>query len=412
MLHISLFSGMGGFDLASHWMGWTNIVSCEINPFGNRLLEFYWPKAYHHNDIHTLTYEKINQELTARFGHNWRSDDIILTGGFPCQPYSMAGKRLGKEDERHLWPEMLRTIKEIKPRWVVGENVRGLLNWNGGLVFDEVCSDLESLGYQVTAGLIPACATDAPHKRERIWIIAYNNSEFWGEGREHKSGKQSRYRESISEISRQGSTPNTSSDGCEDGRSETIGKKRGSQQGRVQQPKGMGGERSTTNTDTTGCEDRTKQHWGQSTSNGERLDSIGGHSIGTTTNTHDNGRAPQGEGSQTEGIRGENNGKSEEWSEPTERTDGLPRLQRDAPNTDRKRLKKQRKLPVGNAEREFERGICTGDAPNTDSIRCDRRGDEVNPNDRRVDALGDVNKSNWDAPKNWFILRLKITARQ
>jgi len=83
MLHISLFSGMGGFDLASEWMGWKNIVSCEINPFCNKILEYYWPKAYHHTDIHTLNYDTINFELSKRFGSHWRNDDIILTGGFP-----------------------------------------------------------------------------------------------------------------------------------------------------------------------------------------------------------------------------------------------------------------------------------------------------------------------------------------
>jgi len=118
MLHISLFSGIGGFDLAAEWAGWTNIVSCEINPFGNKVLNHYWPDAYHHDDIHTLTIEKINEELTKRHGEQWRTDDIVLTGGFPCQPYSLAGKRLGKEDERHLWPEMLRVIREIQPTWI------------------------------------------------------------------------------------------------------------------------------------------------------------------------------------------------------------------------------------------------------------------------------------------------------
>jgi DNA (cytosine-5)-methyltransferase 1 len=83
VLHISLFSGVGGFDLAAEWMGWKNIVSCEINEFGNKVLEHYWPDAYHHRDIHTLTYEKINEELTKRFGTRWRADDIVLTGGFP-----------------------------------------------------------------------------------------------------------------------------------------------------------------------------------------------------------------------------------------------------------------------------------------------------------------------------------------
>jgi DNA (cytosine-5)-methyltransferase 1 len=176
MLHISLFSGIGGFDIASEWMGWTNIVSCEINPFGRKHLEYYWPEAYHHDDIHTLTYEKINEELTKRFGSNWRTNDIILTGGFPCQPYSTAGKRLGKNDERHLWPQMLRVIQEVAPTYIVGENVRGIVNWNGGMVFDEVQADLEDAGYEVIPFIIPACAVNAPHRRDRVWFVAHSTS--------------------------------------------------------------------------------------------------------------------------------------------------------------------------------------------------------------------------------------------
>ena len=172
MLHISLFSGIGGFDLAAEWMGWTNIVSCEINDFGNKVLEHYWPNAYHHRDVKTLTLETINKKL----GENWRTDDVILTGGFPCQPYSSAGKRKGKEDERHLWPEMLRVIREIKPKYIVGENVAGLLSWSGGLVFDEVHSDLEAEGYEVQAVVIPAAAVNAPHGRDRVWFVAHSNS--------------------------------------------------------------------------------------------------------------------------------------------------------------------------------------------------------------------------------------------
>jgi DNA (cytosine-5)-methyltransferase 1 len=176
MLHISLFSGIGGFDLASEWMGWTNIVSCEINPFGRKVLAHYWPEAYHHDDIHTLTYEQINEELTKRFGSNWRTDDIVLTGGFPCQPYSTAGKRLGKNDERHLWPQMLRVIQEVAPTYIVGENVRGIVNWNGGMVFDEVQADLEDAGYEVIPLIIPACAVNAPHRRDRVWFVAHSTS--------------------------------------------------------------------------------------------------------------------------------------------------------------------------------------------------------------------------------------------
>jgi DNA (cytosine-5)-methyltransferase 1 len=184
MIHFSLFSGIGGFDLASEWMGWKNYLSCEIADFPNKILEHYWPDAYHHRDVKTLNYETINNELSARFGKQWRDDDIILTGGFPCQPYSSAGKRLGKEDERHLWPEMLRIISEIKPKFIVGENVFGLLNWNGGMVFAEVCSDLEHQGYEITPVVIPAAAVNAPHGRDRVWFIAYSN----GTGEKHNGG--------------------------------------------------------------------------------------------------------------------------------------------------------------------------------------------------------------------------------
>jgi DNA (cytosine-5)-methyltransferase 1 len=162
MRHGSLFSGIGGFDLASEWMGWDNVFHCEWNPFGQKVLNYYWPNAITYHDI-TKT------DFTIH-----RGSIDILTGGFPCQPYSTAGKRLGKEDDRHLWPEMLRAIREIQPTYIVGENVRGLVNWNGGLVFDEVQSDLEAEGYEVTPFLLPAASVNAPHRRDRIWFIAFN----------------------------------------------------------------------------------------------------------------------------------------------------------------------------------------------------------------------------------------------
>ena len=163
MRHGSLFSGIGGFDLAAEWCGWENVFHCEWNKFGQKVLKHHFPKSISYNDI-TKTNFSIH-----------RGDIDILSGGFPCQPYSSAGKRLGKEDERHLWPEMLRAIREIQPSWVVGENVRGLTNWNGGLVFDEVQSDLEAEGYEVLPFLLPACAVNAPHRRDRIWFIAYSD---------------------------------------------------------------------------------------------------------------------------------------------------------------------------------------------------------------------------------------------
>jgi DNA (cytosine-5)-methyltransferase 1 len=161
MKHGSLFSGIGGFDLASEWMGWENVFHCEWNDFGKKVLKYYWPKAISYDDI-TKT------DFTIH-----RGSIDILTGGFPCQPYSTAGKRLGKEDERHLWPEMLRAIREIQPRWIVGENVLGLVNWNGGLVFEEVQADLENEGYEVQPFILPAVSVNAPHRRDRVWFVAY-----------------------------------------------------------------------------------------------------------------------------------------------------------------------------------------------------------------------------------------------
>lgn len=177
MRHGSLFSGIGGFDLAAEWMGWGNVFHCEWNPFGKRILKYYWPNAISYEDI-TKT------DFTV---HRGQID--ILTGGFPCQPFSTAGKRQGKEDDRYLWPEMLRAINEIRPTWIVGENVAGLKSMGieqslsemeGGetsvkeeiMVIEQIREDLEKAGYELQPFIIPACAVNAPHRRDRIWFIA------------------------------------------------------------------------------------------------------------------------------------------------------------------------------------------------------------------------------------------------
>jgi len=167
LIQASLFSGMGGFDKAADWMNWETVFHCEWNPFGQHILKEHWPSA--------KTYEDITKsDFTI-----WRGRVDVLTGGFPCQPYSVAGKQKGKDDERHLWPEMRRAIREIQPTWVVGENVRGLIGWNAGLVFHEVQAELEIEGYEVLPFLLPACAVNAPHERYRTWFIARH--------RDHKS---------------------------------------------------------------------------------------------------------------------------------------------------------------------------------------------------------------------------------
>jgi len=169
MNHGSLFSGIGGFDLAAEWMGWNNIFNCEWEEFPRKVLKHHFPNAEQHEDIREF-------DATTYAG---RID--ILSGGFPCQPYSVAGLRKGKEDERHLWPQMLRIIRECQPRWVVGENVRGLVNWSEGLVFEEVCADLEACGYSVQPFILPACAVNAPHRRDRVWFVA-KNTDYDGRG--------------------------------------------------------------------------------------------------------------------------------------------------------------------------------------------------------------------------------------
>lgn len=169
MTHGSLFSGIEGFGLAAHWMGWRNAFHCEWNAFGQHVAKYYWPDAESFNDITKTDFKKYANKID------------ILTGGFPCQPYSTAGKRLGKDDSRHLWPEMLRAIREIRPRWVIGENVLGLVSWNGGLVFDEVQTDLENEGFEVWPVVLPAAGVNAPHQRYRVWFIAHSKSERTGE---------------------------------------------------------------------------------------------------------------------------------------------------------------------------------------------------------------------------------------
>jgi DNA (cytosine-5)-methyltransferase 1 len=163
MRHGSLFSGIGGFDLAAEWMGWENVFHCEWMEFPRKVLDYYWPDADSHIDICKTDFKKYANRID------------ILTGGFPCQPFSLAGKRKGTNDERYLWGEMLRAIQEIKPKWVIAENVFGIVNIDGGMVFEQVCLDLEAEGYEVQPFIIPAAAKNAPHRRDRVWFVAYSD---------------------------------------------------------------------------------------------------------------------------------------------------------------------------------------------------------------------------------------------
>ncbi len=153
--HLDLFSGIGGFALAAKWNGYRTVGFCDNEPYAQAVLKKHWPEVPCHKDI-----REVRGELYAGV--------TLLTGGFPCQPFSVAGKQGGKNDDRYLWPEMLRVIREARPTWIIGENVAGIVN----MALDQVHTDLEAEGYEVESIIIPACAVDAPHRRDRVWIIA------------------------------------------------------------------------------------------------------------------------------------------------------------------------------------------------------------------------------------------------
>ena len=188
MTHASVFSGIGGPEVAATMLGWENLFHCEINPFGRKVLDYWYPNSKSYEDITRTDFTE------------WRGRVDVLTGGFPCQPFSYAGRRRGAEDDRYLWPSMYRAIDEIQPTWVVAENVAGILTMveqgevskvaGTATLFDafddlrgryelretftlqRICSDLESHGYAVQPVLVPACAVGAPHRRDRVFIVA------------------------------------------------------------------------------------------------------------------------------------------------------------------------------------------------------------------------------------------------
>lgn len=161
MTHVSLFSGIGGLDLAAEWAGFETVLFCERDPYCQKVLRKHWPDVPIIEDIREVKSESVREPVD------------VISGGFPCQPFSNAGKRRGTADDRFLWPEMLRVISEIKPRFVVAENVPGLLSIDAGLVFERVLSEMESIGYEVLPLHYPAAGVGAPHKRDRVFIIAH-----------------------------------------------------------------------------------------------------------------------------------------------------------------------------------------------------------------------------------------------
>lgn len=199
---LDLFSGIGGFSLGLERAGMETAAFCEIEDFPRRVLAKHWPDVPCYTDVRTLTKDKLiedeimadtkstgarqndrgirqgTQGISRGEGTDWRREKTsgtgagsidIICGGYPCQPFSLAGKREGAEDDRHLWPEFFRLVQEIRPAWVIGENVAGHINMG----LDRVLADLEGASYQCQTFCIPACAVDAPHRRDRIWIVGH-----------------------------------------------------------------------------------------------------------------------------------------------------------------------------------------------------------------------------------------------
>jgi DNA (cytosine-5)-methyltransferase 1 len=165
---LDLFSGIGGFALSGHWAGMTTAAFCEIDPFCQKVLNKNFPKVPIYDNVRAVTRKQLEKD-----GVMSESDPIrLICGGIPCQPFSVAGKQKGTDDERHLWPEMYRIIQEVRPTWVLVENVTGFIK----LALDLIINDLENEGYQTGAFVIPASSVGAPHQRNRIFIVAYSDS--------------------------------------------------------------------------------------------------------------------------------------------------------------------------------------------------------------------------------------------
>ena len=287
LVHGSLFSGFDAPSVAASWMGWKNAFHCEINPFCNEILKYWFPNSEHYEDITKTDFSQ------------WRGRIDILTGGFPCQPFSLAGQRKGADDNRYLWPHMLRAIREIRPAWVIGENVAGILTMvqpgketevgsqtslfgednrkrillRQEYVVETICKDLEREGYSVQPLLIPACAVGAPHRRDRVWFVAH----------------------------------------CANSRTEDVRREREDK---------ILSDGIAPDTDFNRCRNRKNKQEQFTQCKGAPNNSFSGKD-GTVTDTNDHGHLSCETCEESEGYRCGNNGESKKWKQSPEWSDGF-----------------------------------------------------------------------------------------
>ncbi len=170
---LDLFSGIGGFSLGLDRAGMKTVAFCEIEKYPRTILKKHWPEVPIAQDVKKLSYNRKTLQLYYKWKVIYVGTIELVCGGFPCQPFSVAVKRDGKNDDRHLWPQMFRLIKEIKPDWIIGENVAGFIS----MALDDVLFDLESKAYGTQSFVIPACAVGGIHRRDRVWIVANSNNQ-------------------------------------------------------------------------------------------------------------------------------------------------------------------------------------------------------------------------------------------
>ena len=239
MTMASVFAGIGGEMVAAVMLGWENLFHCEINPFGRAVLDYWFPNSKSYEDITTTDFSE------------WRGRVNVLTGGFPCQPFSYAGQRRGAQDDRYLWPYMFRCIDQVQPDWVVAENVAGILTMveqgevsevaSSADLFDSlndirgyrlretftlqrICDDLEGHGYSVQPVLIPACAVGAPHRRDRVFIIGHRNATYTGSCGQSASEQQGeRAGKAVQQQAREQSFDGTCGQSGSNAPSDTVG---------------------------------------------------------------------------------------------------------------------------------------------------------------------------------------------